>query len=400
MKGVPPQGKQVSIGPLKLLLESKRYIGVVEGDSTPQKFIPELVEMQRSGRLPLEKLFTTYPYEQLNQAMDDMHAGQATNIWTALLALGAFAAAAPSTNSTTILPSHTIYTFPNTTFVDIENVAVRPNGHILLNLLTAASVYTLDPCSAHPNASLVYTFPNGTKLDGLVEFRPDVFAFVVGDALNSTTATYAIWSLDFNESPPVPAKIADVPGSIALNGITTLTGSFSDTLLIADAKLGAVWRLDATTGISSIALKDSHFLPAAAIAFGINGVHVFEGTLYFSTSANYTFGSVPISANGTLLGDDLKIIATQLSGSDFVDYDDFIIHASGRYAWMANHAEDLVRIDLVTGEQVVVATGLTQPTAAAFARGKGGHETSVLYVVTQGNDTSPIISGEVVEVLT
>lgn len=326
----------------------------------------------------------------------------ATRIWTALLALGASATAAPSSpkSNNTILPSHTLYTFPNATFVDIENVAVRPNGHILLDLLTAASVYTLDPHSAHPNASLVYTFPNGTKLDGLVEYRPDVFAFVVGDALNSTTSTYAIWSLDFNESPPVPAKIADVPGSIALNGITTLTGSYSDTLLIADAKLGAVWRLDVKTGTSSIALEDPHFLPTTAIAFGINGVHVFEDTLYFSTSANYTFGSVPISANGTLLGADLKIIAMQLSGSDFTDYDDFIIHASGRYAWVANHAEYLVRIDLVTGEQIVVVTGLTQPTAAAFARGRGGDETSVLYVVTQGDDTSPIVSGEVVEVFT
>jgi hypothetical protein len=132
-----------------------------------------------------------------------------TAIWAALLAFGASLVSAES--NSTILPSRTIYTFPNTTYYDIENVAVRSNGNILLNLLTEPSVYTLDPSSASPNATLVHTFPNATKLDGIAEFRPDVFAFVVGDAINTTTSTYAIWSLDFNSSPPTPYKIAEIP---------------------------------------------------------------------------------------------------------------------------------------------------------------------------------------------
>lgn len=321
-----------------------------------------------------------------------------TAIWAALLAFGGSLVSAQS--NSTILPSRTIYTFPNTTYYDIENVAVRSNGNILLNLLTEPSVYTLDPSSASPNATLVHTFPNATKLDGITEYRPDVFAFVVGDAINTTTSTYTIWSLDFNSSPPTPCKIAEVPTAKGLNGMTTLTGTYSDTLLIADAKLGAVFSLDVTTGKSHVALEDSHFLPTTSIAFGLNGIHVYDQTLYFSTSANYTFGSVPISANGTFLKSELKVIATQINSTSNVDFDDFAVQSGGKYAWLCDHSEDLVKVDLATGEQVVVVTGLTQPTAAAFGRGNGGVETNVLYVVTMGSKGPPIVSGEIVAVYT
>lgn len=42
----------------------------------PHIFIPQMVEMQRSGRFPLEKLCTTYSYGDLKQAIVDMLAGK------------------------------------------------------------------------------------------------------------------------------------------------------------------------------------------------------------------------------------------------------------------------------------------------------------------------------------
>ncbi|KAK7190637.1 Aryl-alcohol dehydrogenase 2 [Paraphaeosphaeria sporulosa] len=74
--GVPPSGKKISLDPLSFLLENKRLIGVIEGDSDPQKFIPTLVELHSRGHFPIEKLCRTYPVEKVQDAIHDLHAGK------------------------------------------------------------------------------------------------------------------------------------------------------------------------------------------------------------------------------------------------------------------------------------------------------------------------------------
>ncbi|AZG46639.1 NAD(P)-dependent alcohol dehydrogenase [Gordonia insulae] len=49
--------------------------GIIEGDSVPDDFIPELVALHREGRLPLEKLVTTFPFEKINDAVAAQHDG-------------------------------------------------------------------------------------------------------------------------------------------------------------------------------------------------------------------------------------------------------------------------------------------------------------------------------------
>jgi aryl-alcohol dehydrogenase len=48
--------------------------GVVEGESTPQHFIPELVDLVVSGRFPLEKIVKYYDFPQIEQALADQRA--------------------------------------------------------------------------------------------------------------------------------------------------------------------------------------------------------------------------------------------------------------------------------------------------------------------------------------
>lgn len=50
--------------------------GIIEGDSQPDEFIPELISHYREGRFPFDKLITLYPFDQINQAVDDQHAGK------------------------------------------------------------------------------------------------------------------------------------------------------------------------------------------------------------------------------------------------------------------------------------------------------------------------------------
>jgi len=49
--------------------------GIIEGDSDPDVFLPELIAHWRAGRLPLEKLVRTYPFEQINEAIAAQHHG-------------------------------------------------------------------------------------------------------------------------------------------------------------------------------------------------------------------------------------------------------------------------------------------------------------------------------------
>ncbi|WPH00675.1 Aryl-alcohol dehydrogenase [Acrodontium crateriforme] len=74
--GVPPSGAKIIIDPLQFLLGSKRYIGCREGDSVPTEFIPRLVEMQRSGQFPVEKICKVYDYKDMAKALDDLHHGK------------------------------------------------------------------------------------------------------------------------------------------------------------------------------------------------------------------------------------------------------------------------------------------------------------------------------------
>ena len=49
--------------------------GIIEGDSDPDEFIPELVEHFKAGRLPFDKMIKTYKLSEINQAIADQHAG-------------------------------------------------------------------------------------------------------------------------------------------------------------------------------------------------------------------------------------------------------------------------------------------------------------------------------------
>ena len=50
--------------------------GIVEGDSVPQQFIPQLVALHQQGRFPFDKLVTHYPLAEINQAARDSTAGR------------------------------------------------------------------------------------------------------------------------------------------------------------------------------------------------------------------------------------------------------------------------------------------------------------------------------------
>ena len=51
--------------------------GSIEGDSSPDIFIPKLASFYREGKLPLERLITYYDLANINQAALDSESGRA-----------------------------------------------------------------------------------------------------------------------------------------------------------------------------------------------------------------------------------------------------------------------------------------------------------------------------------
>lgn len=76
MIGVPERPDAPSPGSaIELLMRGLTIRGILEGDSDPDSFIPELIGYVRSGRFPLAKLVRTYPFADINQAIADQHDG-------------------------------------------------------------------------------------------------------------------------------------------------------------------------------------------------------------------------------------------------------------------------------------------------------------------------------------
>ncbi len=55
----------------------RRLMGVIEGESNPDVFIPTLIALWRQGRFPFDKLITFFPFAQINEAIAASETGEA-----------------------------------------------------------------------------------------------------------------------------------------------------------------------------------------------------------------------------------------------------------------------------------------------------------------------------------
>ncbi|MEU4236109.1 NAD(P)-dependent alcohol dehydrogenase [Actinoplanes sp. NPDC026619] len=70
-------GREVTFDIMSLLNSGARIHGVLEGDSDPQSFLPRLIDLHRRGALPIERLITTFPFEDIAGAVAGMRDGSA-----------------------------------------------------------------------------------------------------------------------------------------------------------------------------------------------------------------------------------------------------------------------------------------------------------------------------------
>ncbi len=73
--GAPALGTEASYDVNNLILLGRTITGIVEGDSDPQQFIPDLIELYRQGKFPFDELVTYYDFEDIEQAVEDSESG-------------------------------------------------------------------------------------------------------------------------------------------------------------------------------------------------------------------------------------------------------------------------------------------------------------------------------------
>lgn len=59
-----------------LMAEGKSMIGVIEGDSVPRVFIPQLIDYYKAGKFPFDKLVKFYDFKDIENAFEDSKNGK------------------------------------------------------------------------------------------------------------------------------------------------------------------------------------------------------------------------------------------------------------------------------------------------------------------------------------
>ena len=285
-----------------------------------------------------------------------------------------------------------LYTFDDKT-VTLENVAARSNGHLIVTATSHPDIYSFNP---HKRIQyLLYTIPGVTSTLGIVEITPDVFIVAAGNYTENLTAingTFSIWSVDLknyhdltdSHGSAIVKKITNIPEAQALNGMTKIEGS-SNTVLVADSALGAVWRVDVTSGKYSLAIKHLLFSCGdSPFPLGINGIRTYEEKLWFVNSAQKLYGHVDIDNTGAATGEP-KILAHCAPGAQA--WDDVAIdwEANG---WIATHADAVTEVTVGGKQRNFTAPAganyaIRHPTSLVFGRGSRTFERT-LFVVTAG----------------
>jgi hypothetical protein len=290
----------------------------------------------------------------------------------------------------------TVYQYPLPTW--IENIAVRPNGHLLVTFLTASELHLINPFTTPPTDTLIHSFANTTTgitgLLGITELSPDIFAFVAGAiSQTATPGKYGIWSADFTSAsentPVVVEKIADIPGGELLNGMAKVN---EHKLIIADSMKGVIWSLDTVTGQSVIALDDeslkSGLDAAGKFKSGINGLRVDNGHVYYTNSFTGILLKVAIDCETGEIQGKAETVAKGM-----VDADDFAIGRDGT-VYVTRNTGSLVVVLRSGGKADITgleAKDVPGPTSAAFGRTKGDGD--VLYVSTIGRLNGTFVEG-------
>lgn len=288
------------------------------------------------------------------------------------------------------LPVRIIHEFPRGTW--IENLAIRSNGLILANLLSAPEIYQVDPTTGA--ASLAARIPGATGLLGITEIEKDVFYVVAGNysvaTLTPKAGTFSVWRVDLDMFKPNKTlakveKVVDVPQAQFLNGATVLSRK-EGTLLVADSALGSVFRVNTRSKEVKVVIKDPLFVItlASSVELGLNGLsYPGKGELFFTNTNQGLLGKISIQPDGTTKA-KAEVLSREVELAD-----DFAVGRKGGFFVTQDVPNQLSFVPPGGGNATVLVgandrPGLKGPTSAAIGKGKGRLGRGSLYVGTNG----------------
>ncbi|RSL62002.1 hypothetical protein CEP53_004897 [Fusarium sp. AF-6] len=286
--------------------------------------------------------------------------------------------------------------------VFVENIAVRPNGNLILNTISQGQIYSLDPSQKNPEVHVVASIEGVNALTGITPVGKDVYA-VAGSNLDLDKAQFHNGSMkialvNFENCGKSAGDAASVDVIIEgtdigpVNGLTTLP-RHQHIVLGADSTRGRIVRIDTIKRTAEDIFQDDLLAPVPDPSYplGVNGIKIFKNHLYFTNTAQRIFGRVKIDQFGNKAG-NTEIIA-QLPAGSAAAPDDFVIDKHGN-AYVAFWTNSLIKIT-PDGESVTVLEGdvLASPTSSALSR-----DGRKVYVGTAGQGSEIVSGGQVVEV--
>jgi aryl-alcohol dehydrogenase len=78
--GIPPAGTPIPGDLRQAMAHGHTVKGIIEGDSDPDTFIPQLCTLLARNELPLERLVRTYPLSDINRAVADQRRGECVKV--------------------------------------------------------------------------------------------------------------------------------------------------------------------------------------------------------------------------------------------------------------------------------------------------------------------------------
>ncbi|KAF7596501.1 hypothetical protein BBP40_001373 [Aspergillus hancockii] len=303
------------------------------------------------------------------------------------------------------LPERLLHHWPNGTWV--ENIAVRPNGNLLLTTSTPNGTvwHVKEPWADAAEVELAYNFDQWVdRLIGIGETTPDKY-IVVGSRFYSPGAfsshverTFAAMELDFTQEPPAARLVAWMPDAALLQGVAALPWNRS-TVLISDQYVlrpryeqvdwtpspGQIWLLDTQTGAHELVMTnyaEMNTTYAHGEDVGINGIRFLGNELYWVNQDTGGIYRVEIQENGypvpPAVPEVVSVVQSQL-------WDDFAFGPGDSDLLWATGLNAVYAVSMKNGTAVVVdgvgtSNNLSFPGPTSCQFGRTAHDSNILYV--------------------
>lgn len=299
----------------------------------------------------------------------------------------------------------------------LESIAVRRNGDILAtSLFYSSNIFTVTQPSvyAHNTAKILASVPEVNSLLGITElpgsYDEEAFFFVGGNFTSLTTFTTTVGSfkgfkLTFTrDGNPIVQKVSDLaPISSFPNGVTAIPQA-PGSVLIADSFVGAIGRLDLSTGHydpRAFAFDDMAVPKGAKLPIGVSAMRMKGSYLYYGNPSTQSIYKVKVDSKGYLFKGAQPSLVANIS-SVAPGLDDFIFDPQGNILLATNSPENaIVHVDVKTGKSKRIIGGPTDPLmpdSTCLAFGRGTFDTNTFYVSTGRNISDPTTSARIVAV--